>query len=821
MHDIRYAFRQMKRAPGFVIVAILTLGLGIGANTAIFSIVNAILLRPLPYKDSDRLVRIVENIPAEESFSGLPERTTGMSPDAFVDWRSRTTTLSGMAMERPLSMTLAGREAVRLSGLQLSPALFPMLGVQPALGRVFEAAEEKPGSAKVIIVSHAVWQKYLGADSQISGQILMLDDSPYIVVGVMPRDFSYPNPQTDFWTPLSLPPQEQVLGLQVIARLKDGIPITAAAEEATRIGREFRGQSQNDPQPPGPPRIEVLTIKEELVAPVRLPLLVFVIAVSFVFLVACINVANLFLARATIRNKEIAIRMMLGAGRGRVLRQLLTENILIAFLGGAAGIALALAASRFFIAYGHGLARLALTRVGNAGNVIPRLNEVTIDTRVLLFTLGLTVATGILFGLIPAFRIGRSNALHAIDSRTGGSSGVSLRVLRSAMVIGQVALTLVLLLGAGLMIKSFVRLSNTDLGYDPANVLTFNIPQRELAYPQEEWKQPQRTAFAHEVTRRVASIPGVEAAGFTNVLPMVQMRLSLGVNAEGRSSVQDVDCFTVSPDYFRAMGMRVIDGRGFAVEDARSRRPVYVINRTLAHRLFSNGNPIGRTVSLGPNMAAGEVAGVVDDVRQRTLDEQPSPVIFVGPEHTIGVVGEAEAGVYFAVRTRRAAAAIVPEIRNIVRDLDPKLAVDNIATMNQIISNSIVTPRSYAVLLGSFSAAALVLATIGLYGVLSYFVTQRTREIGIRLALGAKDHEVIGLVLREGLAMGASGVGIGLVSSLALTKYLEKMLFGVTALDPATFLIVSATLVVVTFIASYVPARHATRIDPLAALRHE
>jgi predicted permease len=361
IQDVRYAWRQMTRSPGFVIVAVLTLGLGIGANTAIFSIVNSILLRPLPYKNSDRLVRIVENIPAEESFTGAPLRTMGMSGNTFLEWRSRTNTLSGMAMERQLSMTLAGTEAVRLTGLQISPALFPMLAVQPALGRAFEPNEEKAGSDRVIILSYGAWVRYLGADPQILGRQLTFDDAAYTVVGIMPRGFVYPDAQTEFWIPLALP-VEHILGLPVIARLKDDVPITAAAEEASTIGREFRGESPGDPQPAGPPRIQLMTVKEELVAPIRLPLLVFVTAVTFVLFVACINVANLFLARGATRNREIAIRMALGAGRLRVFRQLLTENFILAFLGGIVGVGLAFVGTRLFVALGQSLARMDLRR---------------------------------------------------------------------------------------------------------------------------------------------------------------------------------------------------------------------------------------------------------------------------------------------------------------------------------------------------------------------------------------------------------------------------------------------------------------------------
>jgi putative ABC transport system permease protein len=805
----------MRRNPGFAIAAILTLGLGIGANTTVFNIVNAILLRPLPYRDSSRLVRIVENIPAGESFSGAPQRTTGMSPAAFMDWRSKTTTLAGMAMERKTSMTLIGREAIRLSGLQASPALFPMLAVRPAVGRAFEATEEQPGSDKVVILSQRVWVNHFGSDPQILGKPVTLDDTAYTVVGVMPAEFVYPDPQTDFWTPLVMP-VPQILSLPVIARLKDNVTLAAAADEATNIAREFRGESPGEPQPPGPPRIQLMTVKDELVDPIRLPFLVFVIAVTFVLLVACVNVANLFLARSTMRQREICIRLALGAGRLRLLRQLLTENFILASLGGVVGIALAFAGSRLFVALGQGLARPDLNRFELAGNAIPRLNEITIDTSVLLFTLVLTAVTGVLFGIMPALQIRRRNAIQVVNSTSAFSSN-AFRFARAAMVVGQIALTMILLLGAGLMIKSFLRLANTNLGYDSTNVLTFKIPQPQLNYPQDRAKQRQQNAFAQEVVDRIASRSDVQGSAFTNELPMVQGFFAWLGREAAAASRHDGRISIIGPDYFRVMGIRVVTGRVFNNDDRRNARPVYVINKTAARDYFKGADPIGKTVS-GAGFPAGEIVGVVDDIRQSGVESEPIPQLFMNPDHIDAVWG---IGYYFVVRTTREAGEIVPAVRSIVRDLDPKLVVDDVATMNQIVSNSITTPRSYAVLLGTFSTAALVLAMIGLYGLLAYFVKQRTQEIGIRVALGAQRFQILLLVVRQGLALSIAGAAIGVAGSAALMKYLQKMLFGVNDIDPATFIVVSALFMLVALLASYIPARQATNIDPLACLRHE
>jgi predicted permease len=819
VQDVRYACRQLVANPGFSIVAILTLGLGIGANTTIFSIVDSILLKPLPYADSDRLVRIIENLPAEESFGGGPERTTRMNPDVFTEWRARSTTLSGMSMERALSMTLTGPETVRLVGLEASLALFSMLNAQPILGRAFSIEEETAGSDNVVVLSYGTWQRYFGADPLVIGKTLRLDAAIYTVVGVMPRGFSYPNASTAFWKPMAFPLREQIFGMPVIARLKNGVSIQAAEAEANAISREFRGESPDAIQPAGAvPRIQLASLKDELIAPVRLPLVVFVVAVSFVLLVACVNVANLFLARATARSREVGIRMAVGASRGRVLRQALTENMLFAVLGGALGIAFAVMGGKVFVALGQGLARTALSRTDSVGNAIPRLNEITVDLNVLLFTCGVTVATGLLFGLTPAFQMSRATA-----SLLGQSAAKpALRSLRRVMVIAQIALTLVLLLGAGLLIKSFINLTTADLGYNPDNVLTFNIPQPPLSFPQDIPKQRQRTEFEQEVARRIALLAGVEAAGYTNALPMVQLRMPIQVQPrDSPGGTFTANIYTVSRDYFRAIGIGVVEGRGFNEQDRANTQPVYVVNRAFVKAYSQGQSPVGRPVALSRFTPAGEVVGIVEDVHQLGIGLEPEPMVFVDPEHTSGIIGVAEGGNYFTVRAKGNPTAIIPEIRAIVSDLDQELVIDNVATMNQVVSNSITTPRSYAVLLGTFAVLALVLAMSGLYGVQAYFVAQQRREIGIRIALGARKPQVLLPLLRQGLLLGAQGLGIGLLASFVLTKFLSNMLFGITALDVTTYVVVCTAFLLVTVAASYVPAQRAAAIDPLTVLRYE
>jgi putative ABC transport system permease protein len=734
-----------------------------------------------------------------------------MSPALFTEFRDRSTTLSGMSMERALSVTMAGAEPVRLSGLEASPALFSMLGVQPILGRTFQPADETEGSDDVVVLSYAAWQRLFGADPQVIGRALALDARLYSVVGVMPKGFAYPNAQTDFWKPLVFPVPAEILGLQVMARVRDGVSLSAAEAEANNVGREVRGEEPADAPASGPPRIELVSVKEELVAPIRLPLVVFAVAVGFVFLIACVNVANLFLARAMTRSREIAIRTALGASRARVQRQLLTESMLFAVLGGALGFVLATLSVRLFVALGQGLGRAVLGRLDAVGNAIPRLDEVAVDVDVLLFTCALTVATGLLFGLVPP----------ALQMR-GAATKAPLRSRRKWLVIGQNALTVMLLLGAGLLIKSFVNLMSTDLGYNPDNVLTFNIPQPPLSFPQDVAKQRPRTEFEQEVASRIALVPDVEAAGYTNALPMVQMRMTIPIQPQDASIADfEADAYTVSRDYFRAIGIPIADGRGFNPEDRTAARPAYVINRAFARAYFQNQDPLGKALALGRPLPPGEVVGIVGDVRHFGIDADPQPIVFMDPEHTPGIVGVAEGGVYFAVRTQRDPTAIITQIRTIVSNLDSSLAIGNVATMDQVVANSITTPRSYALLLGAFAASAFVLAMIGLYGVQTYFVTQRRQEIGIRVALGARRAQVLLLVLREGVVLSVVGLAVGLVGAVMLSKYLENLLFGVTALDIATYAGVSLAFLAVMFAASYVPARRAATIDPQATMRYE
>jgi putative ABC transport system permease protein len=741
-------------------------------------------------------------------------------------------------MRAPISVTLArGGEAVRLQGTQVSPAIFPMLGVSPMLGRVFEAHEENPPSDRVVILSYRAWQVYFEGEPAIVGRPVRLDGIAYSIVGVMPRGFTLPSlwdSQAMFWTPLALTAgPSRVLGLPVMARLKDGVTVDAAAREADTVVRELRGDPPADPRTPasGPPRVEIVSLKDELVAPIRSVFFVFVAAVGLVLLIACVNVANLFLARATSRQREIAIRLALGAGRNRILRQLLTESLTIAFIGGAVGCALAVVGVELLKAFGQGLPRLDLAQPGAAGNTIPRLNEVGIDMSVLLFTAAVTIVTGVLFGLSPALLLRRIDLIQPAGARVDSTRRrFGLQSTRAAMVVGQVAFTMVLLLGAGLLIGSFVKLTRLELGYDPANVLTFQIAQRAwedrdtLDIPGIQRFQARQAAFAAQVVTRLQSVPGIQSAGFTTALPMVNGRYGLALATTPAAPIKMIprgNALSVSRDYLRVMGIHVIAGRGFNQSDQVGPRPL-LVNQTLAREYFGAENPIGTRVYLWGDTTAREVVGVVEDMREFSLFTPPEPQLFLYAEEAGGnYLISFQGGLYFALRATRDAGGIVPDLRSIIRDVDPEAALSNVATMDQIVSNSITQPRLYAVLPGIFAGIAVALAAVGLYGVMACLVTQRTQEIGIRMALGAQRRQVLFFVLRHGLAVTVSGVTLGLAGGVAVTRYLDTMLFGLTPRDPATFLIVSTLFMTVAAIACYVPARHATRVDPLVALHYE
>jgi putative ABC transport system permease protein len=823
--DLGYAFRAVRRTPGFTAVAVATLALGIGANTAIFSVVHAILLRPLPYPDSDRLVRIVENVPATDGSSVPQARAVGVTLSDLASFRAQATTLSHVGIHVPSTMIMTGRgEPVRVEGGRLSPAVLAMLGVRAAMGRIFEPHEEDAGSDAVVVLSHALWERSFARDADVLQQSLTLDGRSYSVVGVMPPGFEFPDAQTQLWVPFALGGFALRARIPPLARLADGVSIETAAAQVSSILPHLTTTMELPRS--GPPRFDLVRLQEQLVAPVRPALTILAAAVGFVLLIACVNVANLALARTSARQREIAIRTALGASRSRLVRQLLTESILLALIGGLAGTGLAFGGIRL-------LQRLAavLPRRDMLPDLgIPRLGEIEIDVAVLGFTLMVSLLTGLVAGVAPAIRQSRSRDSDVLRqgaaATESGFNVLGRQRMQGLLVISETALAILLLVGGGLLIHSFAKLSRVAPGFDPANVLTFAVHSSQVHAPGT--KPTPAGPSTDDMLARFRSLPGVRAAGYAELLPFVRFRSGVRLRrtpdmptgppaappAGSQLSPESPDTRIVSRDFLTAMGIRVVEGRGFGPADTDGRPKVLLINRTLARTGLLGPHPIGTQV-YAAGKAPWEIIGIVEDVRQYGLDQAPDPQIFIDARQ----LPSGNPNPYFAVRVDGNPAAFAPTIRETVKELSPHGVVDNIATMDQLVSNSLSRPRLYAVLLGLFACVAAALAVIGIYGVMAYSVAQRTREIGIRVALGAERSEVMRLVFGQSLLLTTAGIALGIAGAVPLTRSLDRMLFGLSPLDPATFIGVSVLFAAVAAAASYVPAHRATKVDPIVALR--
>jgi putative ABC transport system permease protein len=833
--DVRYSRRALVRAPAFTIVAVLTLALGIGANTAIFSVVNAVLLRPLPYSDADRLVRIFGNAAPGDSAAGPARRVPAMQVADLPALRAQTHTLSHVAFYLPLQVTLAGDEAIRLEGTRVSADTFAMLGWQPTLGRRFDQKEELSGADAVIIVSHALWQRRFGCAPGVVGQSLTLDGRAYTVIGVMPRGFQFPDAASQFWIPF-VAADFQSMGGAPIARLKDGVPLASAAAELSTLMPAARTERARagGAFPPLPAGYELVPLQDLLVSPVRPALVVLTGAVGCVLLIACVNMANLLLARSSSRRREIAVRLAIGASRRRLIRQSLTESVLLAVLGGVAGSVLAYLGIELLQALGTGLPRRDI----GPGVGLPRLDEISVDGAALFFTLSVSIVTGVLFGIAPAVRQAEPNPTEVLREGAGAStSGFSLtrrHRLQGLLVIAEIAMATMLFLGGGLLMRSLINLSRVSPGYDPTHVMT-----AQVGLPRGRYSAPQVTDFTEEVTARLRRMAGVQAAAYARQLPTVRMRqgallrftpdmparIPLPPPFDARQPPESPDVRVVSRDFLTVMGIRVVAGRGFGEGDGAGRPQVMLINQTLARSGFLGDRPIGRQV-YAAGRSPWEIVGIVEDVHQFDLDRDPDPQLFIDYRQEPVPPRPPAAGVpppspYFAVRTADASLNVASTLRAIVRDLDPMATVDNVATMEQLLSSSLSRPRLYAVLLGIFAGVAVALTAIGIYGVMAYSVAQRTREIGIRLALGAHRAAVIGLVLRQAAAVTVIGIVCGIGAAAAVSQYLRGLLFGLTPLDASTFAGVAVLFAAIAMFASYVPARRATKVDPLVALRTE
>ncbi len=813
--DLRVGIRVLRRQPGFTLAIVATLGLGLGASAAIFTIVNAILLRPLPYADPEGLVQVVETIPAEESPTGAAERTTSMNMSEFVEWQSRARTIADAAVRQSSSMTFVTSEgAVRLSGTRASRALFPMLGVEPVVGRLFGPEDERSG--KVVLLGHSAWQTYFGGDPQIVGRPIVLDGEPYSAIGVLPRHFRpFADAEPAFWLPLAAtPPPGGFMRLDVVARLREGASLDAAAAETRTIFGALRGYSPSEPGP----TFDVVRWQDQLVSPIRPALVVLAGAVSLVLMIACLNVINLFLARSTARRQELRVRVALGAGRSRLVRQFVAEGLLLTTVAAAVGLALAAAGIRLLKIAGQPLPRTDLARLDVAGSTIPRLDEIAVDGAAALYTAALALTMGIFFAVAPALRAWRMQRIDA--SEAGRSASMRILSARNVLVLGQVSLTVVLLTGAGLLIRSFVELTRVDVGYDASDVITFQTLPGAFG-PAGTEERGRR--FLEDLVTRLAAIPGVQAAAFTSGLPQVQSKFLLNLGAESEvpgASVRGGHAFVVSRGYFSVLHVPLLAGRTFTDGDRSGQPRAFVINRTLALQYFGRADAVGKPlVAWG---LSGQVVGVVADVRQLAVDKSAEPQLFMDARQVpAGWPVGFHDGVYVGVRTTADLAAMVPMIRQAVREIDPKMPIDSIATMDAITANSVTRPRADAGLMGVFAAVALVLAAVGVYGVVACVAAQRTREIGIRVALGAPKRGVVVLVLRHAMALTAAGLTLGVLGALGATTYLEGMLYGIRPFDAVTFAGVVIVLGGVATAAAWMPARRAAAVDPVVALRYE
>lgn len=803
--DLRYGARMLARTPGFTAIAVLALALGIGANTAIFSVVNTVLLQPLPFKNPKELVMIWENA----THLGFPKNTP--SPANFLDWREQNTVFTGMAAMAPKNFNLTGAgEPERLDGRRVSANLFDLLGVQPRLGRRFLPEEDAPGT-RVVILSHGLWQRRFGADPRIVGQSLNLNGESYAVVGVMPPAIELPgfdNWKDQLWVPLAFPSEEaQSRGnhyLEVIARLKSGVTLEQARAEMETISARLAQQYPADNLRIGS---VVVPLHEEVVGNIKPALLVLLGAVGFVLVIACANVANLLLARAAVRQKEIALRLALGASRARLTRQFLTESVLLAVVGGAVGLIFAVAGLEALKAF--------------IPNTISQGDAIGIDGKVLLFTAGVAVLTGLIFGLAPAtqtsnFRLNETLKEGGRDA-IGGGKGARLR---GALVIAEVAVSFVLLIGAGLLINSFLHLRNLDPGFRADHLLTAKIDLPELKYPDTA----RRVLFFDEVLRRVSALAGVQSAAIAGNLPLTYNGDSMAIGIEGvpdppPDQSPDVIYRAIGPGYFETMGIAFVRGRDFSERDTAETAITVIVSEKTAQHFWPGENAIGKRLKPGSSTSDSpwrEVIGVVKDVRQNDFLAEPKLQMYMSYRQLKVMAPNA-----LVVRTNIEPTSLALSLRDAVWAVDKDQPVSNIVTMEHVVAGAVARQRFSTMLLGIFSVIALLLATVGIYGVMSYSIAQRTREIGIRMALGAQRIDVLKMTVKQGLKLVFAGVGIGLVIAIALTRVMASLLFGISATDPATFLGIALLLLIVAALASYVPALRATKVDPVVALRYQ
>jgi putative ABC transport system permease protein len=806
LQDIRYGWRMLAKSPGFTIVAVLTLAIGIGANTAIFTVVNAAVFHSLPYRAPERLVHLWETRPTHEFTEMEASRPN------LLEWQASNHVFSGLAGYTGMNFSLTGHGTPqRISGARVTANFFDVLGVQPTLGRAFGGDEDRPGGLRIALLSYGLWAGQFGSDPKVIGQALALNGEAYTVVGILPREFQFAKRGgADVWVPLNPNPDEVARRtfhwVNVIGRLRPGVTLAQAQDGMTRLAQRL---STEYPEANAGGGVRVVFLHEEIVGPVQPVLFALLGAVGLVLLIACVNVANLLLARAEVRQKEIAVRLALGATRWRLLRQVLTESCILALSGGALGMVLA--------QWGVNVILSRLPGTVLAG--MPYFRGLSPNLGILEFTLGISLLTGIVFGLVPALQASRLDLQDALKEGTRSAGGTAQHHLRNALVVSEIALSLVLLTGASLLMKSLVRLLKVDPGFATENLLTLEVSTPPNNYSD----QKHNTNFVRQLLDRVQNLPGVGGTGLVDITPL-KGGDTVSFTVEGRPAPRpgqrpEANSRDVSSGYFQVMQIPLIRGRFFTDHDTSDAPLVLIINKTLADRVFPSQDPVGHRLvfNFGSGPIATEIVGVVGDEKLGALDQKTTPVLY-SPTFQSN-----DTDLTLIVRSSMDSQNLTSEVRAEIGNLDPAVLVNSAVTVKKIISDSpaVFVRRFPALLIGVFAVLAVLLSAVGIYGVLSYLVTQRTREIGVRMALGAQRSNILRLLLGEGLRLAALGIAIGLLVAVGAMRLLAGLLFGVLPTDPAVVFAVTALIAVVTLAACSIPARRATKIDPMVALRYE
>jgi putative ABC transport system permease protein len=798
VRDLRYALRSLGRNPGFACVSVLALALGIGANSAIFTVVNSVLLQPLRFQKPEQLVLVRErNLKA-----GFPEFS--LSPGNYLGYRDQNHTFSGIAAFGEAGFNLAGGgEPERLRGTNVTAEFFDVLGRRPALGRNFTAREGQLGSHRVAILSHGLWQRRFAGSRDVLGQTVKMNDELYTVIGVMPAAFQFPG-RTEIWTPLAMDLKEwQQRGghyLNGVGRLKAGVTLASAQTDLNGIAAQAERQF---PDSNSGWDTRIGSLQEAAVGKIRPALWTLTAAVGFVLLIACVNLANLLLSRSAARRREMGVRSSLGAGRGRLIRQLLTESVLLASLGAAVGLAIAWAGTRMLVTLNP--------------DILPRAGEIALDGRALGFTAAIAVLTGILFGLAPAIHMAKADLMAALrDGGRGNAIGFRRNRLRSALVIGEVALALVLLSGAGLLMRSFYHLQSMDPGFDPHGMLTFETNLPEAKYPSNEAK----AVFYQRALERIRTLPGVTAAGAAQIFPLAGDDYILSFVQVGKPPLrpgvhQSAMYYAATPGYLRALRIPIKRGRDFTEHDNAAGPAVAIISESMARQFYAKEDPLGQRIKMGNGSRPAEIVGIVGDVRDEELESKGRPAVYEPAAQV--PFGDA----YFGIRTAGDPAALIRAVRATMHELDAELPLDAVGTVDALVATSLSQRRFAMLLMAIFAGLALLLAMVGIYGVIAYSVTQATQEIGIRMALGARRGDVLGMVFGYAGVLIAAGLVIGVGAALGTARYLASQLFEVKPTDPATYAAVAGVLLGTAMLACAIPALRAMRVDPLVALRNE